>query len=234
MTEPAPYDSARAVTATAEAMRSVAEQAGGLGRYIAQVLGSTPHNLVAVFNDRIAASRMRRAIDLYAGVKQKLEAAGLRIEDLKFPSASIEVPLLEAATMEDREGLADLWEKLLAAAIAPGSRDRVRARHIEILRTLEPLDAWLLQNIDSLNSQARSQRQEREKITQIHFAGPVDAHEIADEVRKSVKHVSDDDVITALEALRDIGLFYLDTLGGWNETALGRSFLSVVNSVQPA
>ncbi len=227
----APYDAAQAVTSTAEATKAVAEQAGGLGRYLADVLGTLPHDLVGKFGDRVAHARARQAAKLYSGTKKILEDAGYDISKLSFPTASIEVPLLEAATMEDRDGLSQLWEKLLAAAIAPDTRSRVRVRHIEILKALEPLDALILQRFDDLVKAASELRAERFKRENIRIGGEIGHTELGAALQLT-GNFDKDDVAISFEALDRLGLVKSDTLGGTHKTALARAFLSVVDSVK--
>jgi hypothetical protein len=57
---------------------------------------------------------------------------------------SVLLPLIAAAVDEDREGLKELWAKLLAAAMDPARTNLVRPSLIETLKQLDPLDARLL------------------------------------------------------------------------------------------
>jgi hypothetical protein len=62
-------------------------------------------------------------------------------------SPSIAVPLIEAAINEERPELADLWARLLAAAMDPNRQRTVRQNIIETLKQMEPLDAAILQAV---------------------------------------------------------------------------------------
>jgi Abortive infection alpha len=62
-------------------------------------------------------------------------------------SPSIALPLIEAALDEDREGLKELWAKLLATAMDPKRNHLVRADLISTLKQLEPLDAIVLNTV---------------------------------------------------------------------------------------
>jgi hypothetical protein len=59
--------------------------------------------------------------------------------------ASIAIPLIDAALNEDREGLKQLWAKLLAVAMDSRRATLVRPSLIELLKNLDPLDARILQ-----------------------------------------------------------------------------------------
>jgi hypothetical protein len=66
------------------------------------------------------------------------------VKDTIEPSPSIAIPLIEAAINEDREGLKEIWAKLLAAAMDPSRANRVRQAFISAAKAMEPLDATVL------------------------------------------------------------------------------------------
>lgn len=226
-----PYDYASAIQAIGEATKAVVEQAGRLGGYVGEVVGTAPHNLFGMLADRMAHERARRLINLYAGTRKRLEDAGLNLDDLRPPPGSIEVPLLSAASMEDRDELVSLWQKLLAAAIAPATRNRVRARHIEIVKRLEPLDAWFLQNLVRLQKEAEVKRRLEEASGVGRGAGEISLQELI--IAADMSNTKDDCYI-AFDALKDLGLIQTFNLGGFGLTPLGRGFLAVVNDVSGA
>jgi hypothetical protein len=68
-------------------------------------------------------------------------------------SPSIAILLIESALDEDREGLKEIWAKLLAAPMDPARQQFVRADLISALKELEPLDAVVLEAVyDSTGS----------------------------------------------------------------------------------
>jgi hypothetical protein len=120
---------------------------GGLGAYMAQAFGGVPQNLVGVLiGDWLIHKRVRRWADLQAATKRYLDQRGVT-EPYEDVSPSVAVPLIEAAIDEDRPELADLWARLLAAALDPKRRANVRQNVIRTLKQMEPLDAAVLQAV---------------------------------------------------------------------------------------
>ena len=103
-----------------------------------------PGNLIGLLvGDWLIHKRVRRWSELQDETRRILDQ-----RDVKEPnddiSPSIALPLIEAALDEDREGLKELWAKLLAAAMDPKRRHLVRVDLIATLKQLEPLDAIVL------------------------------------------------------------------------------------------
>lgn len=137
--------SARAIEQTAILGQKLADITAGGGRWLAEVLGHLPHNLVGIADDRVAIYRARRWIEMNEDLERDLLDRGVkeRIE----PSFTVLMPLLEAAIDENRAELKYLWRRLLANAYDPQRSSRVRLSFIEIAKKLDPLDALILQTI---------------------------------------------------------------------------------------
>jgi hypothetical protein len=69
------------------------------------------------------------------------------VRNREHVSPSVAIPLIEAAVNEDRDGLKQLWAKLLAAAMDPERTSRVRPSLIELLKKMDPLDARVLERM---------------------------------------------------------------------------------------
>lgn len=88
-------------------------------------------------------------------VRAKLEAKGLRPEQLD-PKLREIVPMLEAAKNEDDTSLQDMWVSLLAASLDPASPEAVLP-YQEILKSIFPLEAKVLSNLDPIINTLRSE-----------------------------------------------------------------------------
>lgn len=73
---------------------------------------------------------------------ERLRLRGIEPVD---PGASVVLPIFEGACDEERPELAELWSKLLANALDPSRKGRVRQRFIEIVKKMDPLDALVFQ-----------------------------------------------------------------------------------------
>jgi len=138
---------ARAIEETAKTAGKAIDAAAGTGKYLSQVLGQVPANLVGLLDDWLYHKRARRWAELNAETREHLKRWGAK-EPFDDPAPAIAVPLIAAAVDEDREGLKDLWARLLASAMHPERKNRVRQSFIGILRQLDPLDALCLSTVD--------------------------------------------------------------------------------------
>lgn len=142
---PIDENTANAIEESARALGKGFDLVGGLGAYLAQTLGGAPQNLIGLLvGDWLIHKRVRRWSELQAETRRILDERNVKgpYEDI---SPSIALPLIEAALGEDREGLKNLWAKLLAAAMDPKRKQFVRADLISTLKQLEPLDVLIIQ-----------------------------------------------------------------------------------------
>lgn len=139
---PIDADTAHAIEEASKAMGKAIEVAMQTGKYVGAVLGDLPHDLVGIIGDWVAHQRARRWIELQADTEKILRDRG--VENRETVSPSVAIPLIAAAINEDRDGLKQLWAKLLATAMDPSRANRVRAAFIEALKKMEPLDAAVL------------------------------------------------------------------------------------------
>jgi abortive infection alpha-like protein len=114
----------------------------GLAAYFDRILGRMPDNLVGLLGDYIERVRFDRLRDLWPEARETLHEWGV-VEPID-PSPSVLLPLIGAAVDETRDGLKQLWAKLLAAAMDPARTELVRPSLIETLKQMDPLDARML------------------------------------------------------------------------------------------
>jgi hypothetical protein len=202
--------SAKAISDAAQFGSKIIDAGTSVGRYTAGVLGNLPHDLVGIAGDYIKHKRIKRAIELEQEYKKILRDRG--VVEPSDPSPSIAIPLLEAAIDEDREGLRDLWARLLANACDPARKDRVRASFIELLKKLDPFDAQVLQILGTVSG--------------------APAPNARDYVIAQTKR-SEDDVMVSFENLIELGCFAKPNTGEiWKPLMAwrGRLLLSAVSN----
>ncbi len=114
-----------------------------VGSYVAGVLGDLPKDLIkGLAGDRIKIWAFERATKQWSAAIKRLADEG--IEPSIEPNLKIAVPILSAATAETREGLQDIWTRLLAASLHPDKSKQVRLKFSDALEKLDPVDARLL------------------------------------------------------------------------------------------
>jgi hypothetical protein len=142
---PVDPESACAIEETAKAVAKGIDAAIQAGKYVGEVLGDLPHDLVGIMGDWVKHKRARRWAELSADTEKILRERG--VENREDVSPSVAIPLVAGAINEDREVLKELWAKLLANAMDPHRAKFVRPMLIELLKQLDPLDALVLQEL---------------------------------------------------------------------------------------
>jgi Abortive infection alpha len=139
--KPIDENTAKAIEESAKSIGKGIDLVGGLGAYLSRALGGVPENLLGLLvGDWLIHKRVRRWAGLQAETLRILEQRKVQ-EPYEDISPSVAIPLIEAALDEDREGLKDIWAKLLASAMDPKRKDYVRRDLMEAVKALEPLDA---------------------------------------------------------------------------------------------
>jgi hypothetical protein len=142
---PIDADTARAIEEASKAVGKAIDASVRAGNYAGDILGNLPRDLVGLIGDWVAHKRARNWARLQADTNKLLQNLG--VENREDVSPSVAIPLIEAALDEDREGLRQLWAKLLAAAMDPGRAHLVRLAFIDTVKRMDPMDAAVLQGL---------------------------------------------------------------------------------------
>ena len=111
---------------------------------IGKILGYPFEEIGGIIGDPIRYLRIKILIILFKKFKKLLK--NNNIEPQKIP-LKILSPLLESASLEEDESLSDRWAELLLSASNPSTSKNVRPAFIEILKTLTPIEAKILDDI---------------------------------------------------------------------------------------
>jgi Abortive infection alpha len=147
---PIDENTAKAIEETARFGGKLVDAGSATGGYLSQTLGSLPKNLVGLIGDQVEYWRRRRFIELSADRERRLAERGVRGQE---PSATIAIPILEAAVDETRAELKDLWQRLLANAFDPRRTNTVRGSFVEILKKFDPMDAVIFEAMASVSGE---------------------------------------------------------------------------------
>jgi hypothetical protein len=102
-----------------------------------------------MMGDWVKNKRARRWAELCADTEKILRDRG--VDNREDISPSVAIPLIGAAINEDRDELRQRWAKLFAAAMDPARANLVRPAVIDLLKKMDPLDAVVL---DAMNTPA--------------------------------------------------------------------------------
>jgi Abortive infection alpha len=176
-------ETARAIEEAAKLGGKLVDAGTKAGGYIDRVIGRLPDNIVGlVLGDWVLHKRIRRWAELQAETEEILGRHGVK-EPFADVSPAIAVPLIEAAVNESREGVKQMWARLLAAAMDPERTQLVRQSFIRAIKEMDPLDAQIL-----------------DWIYQSGAAGQQDENQVAHRLQ-----VTRDEVGVSLENLHKIG-----------------------------
>ena len=95
--------------------------------------------------DRVRLWRLQQAIDLKAKTEKILDDRG--VTETQAVPLKLTVAIMEGATIEDDDDMHTLWARLLANALDPAFNEEVRIAYTDILKSLSPFDANLLNEI---------------------------------------------------------------------------------------
>lgn len=190
--------------------------------WIYRVIGAPIENGVGLlFADALKEKRYKNIIRLQS------ETEKFKIQNIKKIPLSFAYKLLDKASLEENENLIKKWAELLANSMDIDFKGEIRKIYIDILDSLEPIDAKLLEFIaskkESINpSDFYPKEEEGEILISVDALKSLNLiMEDFDEESVSVEPQDWDDPTEKYVRGYDNGKYYL--------TGLGHSFLTAVN-----
>lgn len=102
---------------------------------VKRMLGPAADELAEMWRDQVRMYRYERQLSCVTKAEKMAQEAGFTP---KAVPPKILFPLLEGASLEEDEGLHDMWAALLANAASPDNADKVRPGFIATLRQMAP------------------------------------------------------------------------------------------------
>lgn len=194
------------------------------GKFISEFIRGSLKQGMGIFEDRLWYMRWERQMRLMQKAKAFMEEIGMTHPTRELPM-KFAIPLFSGASLEGDDYLQDRWASLLVnAANAESGIDQKRA-YIDILESIEPLEAKILEKIYSF------------PFDKIQHAG-VFTHALPDKVSLGDEESSEKDIQPGHEVAKALGnlarlgcIRFRTTWGGrevysWvNPTILGDSFV---------
>lgn len=129
----------------AEAANVSVDAVAKLGGFVDNVFGNAIKNGLGLIGDKLAYYRLERAIELQHKVERRLKEKGINAR--KYVPVSFGLPVLEKASIEEDDGLQQLWANLLANSMDPKYEGKISRNFISILSDIEPIDARILDTV---------------------------------------------------------------------------------------
>ncbi len=117
----------------------------GAGGFLDDILGRTFRELGAIPADWARLLRLQCLLLVGVKTKRLLDARGITAGQLRAIDPHLALPLFDGASLEGADAIQDLWAALIANSVDPERCVRLRKIFIEVLRSLEPVDARVLQ-----------------------------------------------------------------------------------------
>lgn len=217
-------ETAKATQEVAKTTAKALDTSEKFGGFIAKYIAGSLEQGIGIFEDKLKYMRWERQLRLMDRANEVLKSRNLPEPSRPIP-LKLAIPLFEAASLEDDNYLQDLWTNLLVNASDVKSGIELQRAYIDILESITPLEAKILETIYSLPFE---ESHHKSIITE---NLPTSAKISTDETRKDILEPSLK-VKLALTNLSRLGCISLGkTIGGGevftdiNPTYLGKYFV---------
>jgi len=136
-------EEAKAVQEVAKATAKVLETSEKLGKFFRELIGDSLKELGGSFYDWAQYYREKNLLKIHDKKEEIYRKRKIEGKTNPLPPRYA-IPIIQNASQEDDESLQNLWAALIANSTDPNSSISPKKIYIEILSSLEPLDAKLL------------------------------------------------------------------------------------------
>ncbi len=152
-------EEAKAIQAAGGVGEKALELVRDAGRFLGKIFGPAAEGLGQIGGDYVQYLRYKNWAAISDRVERIEAQRALRGAPRLIPPR-IALPLLEAASAETEAGLQEMWAALIANATDSSRTQEIPRVYVDILRSLEPIDAVVLQdpNPQSPSAQGRMAR----------------------------------------------------------------------------
>jgi len=192
-------EEAKVVQEVAKATTKGIEASEKLGGFLSKVLGEGFVELGAAFADWAKTYRYKNLLKLSDEIDQihinrKLQGKPIPI----LPKYAL--PILQDVSLEDDDDVRSLWAGLIANATDPNVKFQIKKLHIEVLSSLDPIDAAILNFLG---------RSEIEEQYDFQSGKQLNAEELAKQLKKE-----EEDIKVSLSNLFRLGMI----IDSWEQT----------------
>jgi len=110
--------------------------------FLAKVFQEPIDTTVGIIGDKLKFIRWQRQVRMVDEINRILQRRG--IDKTRPISPKFAIPMLEQASLEEDDSLQDIWNKLIANNLDPDFKSEIRYSYIEIIKSLNILDAKIL------------------------------------------------------------------------------------------
>lgn len=111
--------------------------------FLSKVFKEPLEDVAGIVGDRLKFLRWERQVRMAEEVTKILEERNL--SNTKPVAPKLALPIIENASLEEDDSLQNIWINLMANSMDPNFKNDIRFAYIEIIKSLEPVDARLLE-----------------------------------------------------------------------------------------
>lgn len=127
-----------------ETTKEIAKTTVIIVNFLSEIFGDLGKEMAGIFHDTVKYYRYKnllRLVDKVVEIRHDRKVKGkANVIPPRFA-----ISLIEQASLEDDETIQDMWAGLIANATDPEKRLNMRKQYVEIISSLEPLDAKILE-----------------------------------------------------------------------------------------
>lgn len=136
-------EEAKAAQEIAKATGKAIDASRELGGFISKILGGGLQELGESFRAWCGYYRYTQLLKIRDKVESIHKRRQVEAKLIPIPP-KYAIPIIENASLEDDEAIQDLWTGLIVNATDPSKRLKINKIYIDIISSLEPLDAMIL------------------------------------------------------------------------------------------
>lgn len=131
------------------------ETARDTRQFLGMIFGSAAYEFGEMLGDQMRYWRFKNLAKILGKTEDILSSRGKKPDDLSPLSFGDAMRTIEAASYEEEEIVQDLWARLLANTIDPGASVGLKKVYQDILRSISPVEARLLDLLWSCDKRNR-------------------------------------------------------------------------------
>ena len=120
--------------------------AAKIGSFLARVAEEPLEQVSGIITDKLKYVRWERSLRLIDRAQELMDRRAGRMTPRRVP-LNVAIPVFEAASLEEDDGLQDVWANLLVNAVDADSGVEIKRALVSILQDFGPMEVRLLQAI---------------------------------------------------------------------------------------
>ncbi|HEV7601994.1 MAG TPA: hypothetical protein VGO49_17290 [Bradyrhizobium sp.] len=142
----------KAAEETAKTIGKLTDASVGIGKFVAKVFAPTIQELANWSHDVVASKRRVWELRNIANTLEQMRTISVETQNLRQIPLRQQGPILDALANEDDVGVQALWVKLLKRATEPDGAYEIKRVHINLLKSIDPIEAKLLLEVQAFLS----------------------------------------------------------------------------------